>query len=69
MAQKRIGLATMQMQDRSLHSLSGLRIRRCQELWCGSETRLGSGIALAVTSANSCSSYSTPSQGTSLGCG
>ena len=40
MAQKRIGLATMQMQDRSLHSLSGLRIRRCQELWCRSQVQL-----------------------------
>ena len=29
-------------------SLSGLRIRHCRELWCGSQTRPGSGIAVAL---------------------
>ena len=29
-------------------SLSGLRIRRCHELWCGSQMRLRSGIVVAV---------------------
>ena len=33
---------------RSLALLSGLRIRRCHELWCGSQTRLGSRIAEAL---------------------
>ena len=33
---------------RSLVSLSGLRIRHCHELRCGSKTRLGSGVAVAV---------------------
>ena len=31
-----------------LASLSGLRIWRCCELWCRSQMRLGSGIAVAV---------------------
>ena len=31
-----------------LASLSGLRIQRCCELWCRSETRLGSYFAVAV---------------------
>ena len=29
-------------------SLSGLRIRRCHEVWYRSKTRLGSGVAVAV---------------------
>ena len=33
---------------RSLALLSGLRIRHCCELWCRSQTRLRSGIAVAV---------------------
>ena len=32
----------------SLALLSGLRIWRCHELWCGLQTRLGSRIAVAV---------------------
>ena len=43
---KRIHLGTMRLQVRFLVSLSGLRIRHCRELWCGSQTRLGSGIAV-----------------------
>ena len=35
----------------SLASLSGLRIQHCSGLWCTSQTRLGSGIAVAVASA------------------
>ena len=31
-----------------LAQLSGLRIRRCCELWCRSQTRLGSGVAVAL---------------------
>ena len=33
---------------RSLALLSGLRTRRCCELWCRSQTWLGSGVAAAV---------------------
>ena len=32
----------------SLASLSGLRIQHCGELWCRSQTQLGSGIAMVV---------------------
>ena len=55
----------------SLASLSGLRIRRCHELQCRSQTQLRSHIAVAVVQASSYSSDSTPSLGTSicLGCG
>ena len=45
----------------SLVSLSGLRIQRCRELWCRSQTRLGPGVAVAVVKAGSCSSDWTPS--------
>ena len=46
--QKRIRLGTMRFWIQSLALLSGLRIRHCQELWCGSQTRLGSVIAVAL---------------------
>ena len=32
----------------NLASLSGLRIRRCPELWCRLQTRLGSRVAVAL---------------------
>ena len=50
----------------SIHeaSLSGLRIRHCRELWCRSQSRLGSGVAVAVAVASSCSSNLTPGLGT-----
>ena len=35
-------------QVRSLASLSGLKIQHCHGLWCRSQTRLGSGVAMAV---------------------
>ena len=44
----RIQLVSMKIQVRSLASLSGLRIRHCHELWCKSQMRLGSGVAVAV---------------------
>ena len=53
---KRIQLGTMRLLVRSWASLSGLRIRHCHELWCGSQTQLRSGIAVAVLWASSCSS-------------
>ena len=45
--------------------LSGLRIRCGCELWCRSQTWLGSGIAVAVVYAGGYSSDSAPSLGTS----
>ena len=45
---KRNWLASMRMQVRSLALLSGLRIHHCCELWCRSQTRLRSHIAVAV---------------------
>ena len=38
----------------------------CCELWCSSQMWLGSGIAVAVVYASSCSCYWTPSLGTSI---
>ena len=56
-------LGTMGMRVRSLSSLSGLRIQCYRELWCRSQTWLGSWVAVAV--ASSYSSVLTPSLGTS----
>ena len=39
--QKRIQRVSMRMRVPFLASLSGLRIRRCRELWCKSQTPLG----------------------------
>ena len=50
----------------SLASLRGLRIQRCQELWCRSQTQLRSCVVVAVVQACSCSSDSAPSLGTSI---
>ena len=44
--------------------LSGLRIWHCLELWCRSQTQLGSGVAVAVVESSSYSSNSTLSLGT-----
>ena len=38
----------MRIPVQSLALLNGLRIRHCCELWCGLQTWLGSGIAVAV---------------------
>ena len=56
----------MRTQVQSLASLSGLRIQHCHELWCRSEIRLGSLIAVAVTQAGGYSSDLNPSLGTSI---
>ena len=45
---KQIQLGTMRLQVQSLALLSGLKTRRCCELWCGLKTWLGSGVAVAV---------------------
>ena len=69
--QKWIRLASMRMWVWSLASLSGSDIWHCCELWCRSQTWLGSGVAVAVAQASSCSSDLTPSLGNSMchGCG
>ena len=46
--QKRIWRVTTRTQVRSLASLSGLRIRHHHKLWCRSQMRLGSGIAVVM---------------------
>ena len=56
----------MRLRVRSLALLLGLRIWRCRELWCGSQTWLRSCVAVAVAQASSCGSDSTPSLGTSV---
>ena len=61
---KGIQLVTMRLRVGSPASLTGLRIRRCQELGCRSQMHLGSGVA--VTVADGCSSDWTPSLGTSI---
>ena len=67
MAQRqRIWLLSMRMWVRSLASLSGLGIWRYRELWCWSQTRLRSHIAMTVVQDGSCSSDWTPSLGTSI---
>ena len=66
--QKRIQLGIMRFRVRSLASLSGLRIQRCRELWCRSQMWLGSGFAVAMVQAGSCSSNEIPSLGTSICC-
>ena len=56
----------MRLQVRSLASHSGLRIRRCHELWWRLETWLGSGVAVALEEAGGYNSNSTPSLGISI---
>ena len=64
---KQIRLGTMRLWVRSLVLLRGLTIWRCRELWCRSQTQLGSRVAMAVVQAISCSSDLTLSLGTSEG--
>ena len=45
---KQIQLGTMKLRVQPLASLSGLMIRHCCELWCRSQTPLGSDVAVAV---------------------
>ena len=63
---KQIELGTMRLRVQSLASLSGLRIWCCHELWCRSQMRLRSGVAVAVLQAGSCGSDLTSSLGTSI---
>ena len=64
--QKQIRLGTMRLRVQSLSSLSGLRIWRCYEWRCRVQTRLGSGMAMAVVQAGSYSSNLTLSLGSSI---
>ena len=54
--QKRIRLGTLRLRVQALASLSGLRIWHCRELWCRSQTQLGSGVTVALVEASSCGS-------------
>ena len=56
----------MKLQVQSLASLRGERIRRGRDLWCGSQVRLGSPVALAVLEAGSSGPDPPPSLGTSI---
>ena len=66
--QKRIRPVTMRTRVRSLASLSESGIQRCCELWCRSQTCLGSGVAVVLAQAGGNSSDETPSVGTSICC-
>ena len=61
---KQTQLVSAKTRVQSLVFLHELRIRRCYELWCRSQTQLGSHIAVAVAVTCSCSSDSTLSLGT-----
>ena len=61
----RTQLVSMRILVRPLALLRGIRIWHCHELWYRLQRQLGSGIAVAVVQAGSCSSNSTPSLGTS----
>ena len=49
-----------------ISGLSGLRIWCCHELWCRSQTWLGSDVAVVVAQAGSCSSNRIPTLGISV---
>ena len=57
---------SIRMWVRYMALFSGLRIWCCSELWCRPQTRLRSGVALAVVWASSYSSKLAPSLGTSI---
>ena len=63
---KQIRPVSMRMWVRTLALLSGLRIWHCHELWCRSQTWLGSHVAVVVALACSYRSNSTSSLGTSI---
>ena len=43
-----------------------VRIRHCHQLWCRSQTRLGSDVAVAIANVSGYSSDSAPGLGTSI---
>ena len=68
---KWIQLVSTRMQFGSLALLHGSAIWGCCEMWCRSQTQLGSCIAVAMVQAGSWSSDLTPTLATSIchGCG
>ena len=65
-SRNKIQLGTIRLWVQPLASLSGLRMQCCRQLWCRSQTWLGSDIAVAV--AGSRTSNQTPRLGTSIWC-
>ena len=63
---KRIWLASMRTQGQSVALLGELKIWCCRELWCMSQTQLGSGVAVDVVLPSCYSSDWIPSLGTSI---
>ena len=63
---KQIWPGTMWLQVQSLASISRLGFWHCRELWCGSQTWLGSGVAVAVVYVGRCSCDWTPGLRTSI---
>ena len=59
-------LVSTRTRVRSLALLNGLRIQHCHELWCRSQTWLGSCVAVVVAVASSYRSRLTPSLGISI---
>ena len=58
---KPLRLGTMRLWVQCLASVSGSRIQRCHKLWCRSQTRLRSRVAVALPQAGGYSSGQTPS--------
>ena len=54
---KQTQLGTMRLPVQSLALLGGLRMQHCCELWCRSQTQLGSSVAVAVALAGSYCSH------------
>ena len=63
---KWILLVSMRMRVQFLALISRSGSQSCHELWCRSQTQLGSGIVMAVAKARSCSSDLIPSLGISI---
>ena len=63
---KNLDIVPMRMQVQFLASLPGLKIQHCHKLQCRSQMWFGSLVAVAMAQADSCSSNSTPSPGTSI---
>ena len=70
MAQRLMNLTSIHEDAGLIQALfSGLRIPCCCALWCRSQTRLRSYVAVALVQAGGYSSNLTPSLGTSICCG
>ena len=62
-AGKELSTVSMRMQVPSLALLCGFMTQHCRKLRCTLQMKLGSGVAIAMAVAGSCSSDSTPSLG------